>query len=40
MKKKKEKQEIEDKIIEYISTFFYKNNNKYYKCVGRKTMKI
>ena len=37
---KKEKQEIEDKIVEYISTFFYKNNNKYYSCVGRNDENI
>jgi hypothetical protein len=32
---KKEKQEIEEKIVDYISTFFYKNDNKYYSCVVR-----
>ena len=37
---KKEKKEIEDKIVDYISTFFYKNANKYYSCVVRDKQKI
>jgi hypothetical protein len=37
---KKEKQEIEEKIVDYISTFFYKNDNKYYSCVVRDKEKI
>ena len=37
---KKEKQEIEEKIVEYISDFFYNNEIKYYSCIARNKEKI
>jgi len=37
---KKEKQEIEEKIVEYISDFFYNNETKYYSCIARNKEKI